>query len=441
MRALIVTLLLALAMPGLALQNICPNGNLTMETVDIVEAGQQYTATGCNLYSYVTLYARNLLTATSPTYINLENSVINGTLQLTFLSYSRALVAGPLHVTIQNNVFTRDSLFYMYRYLSTNSTLTIQKNQMSATGATNVAESEYVSIFYIESLSLFSNTTINIVSNTITFDALPNTHIRLMYFNGMSQDSGNSTVNILSNTITSKGTMSGSLIHIDQWSVSENSTLRINSNKLTVTSSQTPVSPFVLNYVYGESSSSLFINSNEVSVSSTETEGYVFSLYDIEYVNVYIENNVVTSGYKYFIYSDNYFWEILYLSIKGNTYTSTIAITTPVIYFYVFRVSDNSTVVLANNLVTAPSVPSSNVLFLEIYSGTLYETTVRYCGNTLPWANSVELDQLFSISFAVQMVYDSTVCSGNNRAPSAVETTSAFFAALVCLLVALVALF
>lgn len=457
MRSLIVFVLLALALPSLAV-DICPSGSLFESSVYTNSPGQSYTATGCTFNSYNTLSASDTPAGSAPISITIEDSVVNGFFEVYFPSLSRASTRPPMHVTIQKNVFNNGAVFYVSRSLPPNSIVTFQNNQMSSNGTIDNFGNGLAILVYFESVNVYPNTTINILSNTLTLNAAIEigTQLMILYVYTVTD---NCTVNVLDNTIKANATSGGFLMHTG-WYMGENSTLRIDSNTLIGNTTEGSLNAFSLNAVGGIQSSDLqrsflvaeiegrndwvSVSNNDISVFGGYTTDQVIYIDQAEKVNLRIDGNTITTNNGYFIYSEGDISPPCYASIIGNTFAFTrSSLTTSPIYLFEYEFAPNSTLVIASNTFTAPTV-TETPLFVEIDRSSFDSTaSIKHCGNTLPWTNaSTTVNQLFSTSLVELVVYDENACVGTistTRAPSSFAKINALVA-ISCLFAAVVAL-
>eukprot|EP00744_Colponema_vietnamica_P006264 GILI01009116.1.p1 GENE.GILI01009116.1~~GILI01009116.1.p1 ORF type:complete len:442 (+),score=72.90 GILI01009116.1:143-1327(+) len=362
----------------------------------------------------------------SSTYVTIQNNVVapGGFIGFEFLSREDSITSPPVFLTVKNNVFN-NSYIYIYDALPENSSITVQDNIMFADRTTR---NPFITCIQMTYFYLMKNATLFINDNVMNVSSQTGGAVRALYFASDTEIGESSSVAIFRNKLVANGNIDGSLFYIDDaYLEAVNSSLVVTSNSFTATSTDS-IDAFHTEYVFsdydvlytGQTGYFSFSN-NFVNVTSGDASGRAIYFNDPYYLHFYIDNNQIYYNVGTAVrmdYSDlfNAF------SISGNTfqYTNASSITSDVIlvdYFYIFY---NSSYVVSNNKVIASSVTTMDAKLIS--AGSLYfndgyvnnSTLIASCGNTLPWAASPTLDQLFSsaiVDYTVELCGSVTTSS------------------------------
>lgn len=445
MRSLIVAVLLALALPGLAV-DFCPTGSLPDEFDLHVVPGRTYTATSCTLNGMILVdFIPN---STAPTTLSITNSVVKHILRIDMLQEWDVQLIGPLYITIANNIFEQNAGFYTRRALPSHSILTFQNNQMSSNGSFVALDTPYICFMRLRDFMFFYNSTFNIIGNTLSLNAvIENAWTSFVVFDGEGvtvKGGGKATMNILSNTMTMNNTHFGSYIQIGGiWEMIDGSSLRIDSNTFTATNTQNRQNVLSVEGISSPSGQNLLsLSNNKANLYSEDNEHTVFSVGSFTNVNLDLNNNLVNTNYYYLFRCYDPFVPESYVNVIGNTFASTGAtLNYSPLRFSEYQFIDNSTLVVASNKVTATSAEETGAYLVSIDSVVIGAgATVKHCDNSLPWNSSAPAAQLFPAEVAALSSSDANACQvvTTTRPSNAFALTSTVTAFIICFLAAAV---
>lgn len=454
--SLFVVVLMASVLPGLAV-DICPAGFLPDQSSIQVVPSQIYTATDCTLNGSIQIGF--VASSTAPSALSIKNSVVKDVLWINLVQVVN-MTGGPLYITVENNVFEHNAIFCTRYSLPPNSVLTFQNNQMSGSRSMDAFGAGVNFSIGIRDLILFPDSVVNIIENTMTVNSPDDSiWIRPVCLDGEVSVSGAGKMNILRNTMSLYGAGAGTFIFVKGWEMNEKASLHIESNSFEGTNPRY-LNIFQVETMSGNGNNLLTISNNNVDLSIDDQDSSVVTVGNFLNVDLNFDgNNITSNGNLMFHCHYTTFAPASYASFVGNRFASPIPIggLYSLISIHEYRFIGNSTLVVARNTVTAPSVLGrQQFVDIEVPQYTAAASIV-YCGNKLPWTDSsAPADQLFQGNVANMIVYDEDACLvtsapattttttpdflQNTDTPSSSSLISAATALIVCLLTALVVL-